>query len=110
MNIEKIQQHYEHAKQKHPNFCDRLCPIEIPVKDAIRHTVITLSLLRKEIEIDEEKHRLMWDSLLNCEVWEIHEAIAMEDGKQAVEECYDAIAVLLRVIDVLEDRQQLNNH
>ena len=49
----------------------------------------------------------MWDTLLNCEVWEVHDALFRGDNAHAVEECYDAIAVLLRVVDVIEGRQAL---
>ena len=51
----------------------------------------------------------MWDTLLNCEVWEVHDALLRGDNANAVEKCYDAIAVLLRVVDVIEGRQPLGN-
>ena len=49
----------------------------------------------------------MWDTLLNCGVWEVHDALLHGDNAHAVDECYDAIAVLLRVVDVIEGRQAL---
>lgn len=44
-------------------------------------------------------------TILECEMAEVHEAYARGEMAHAVEECYDAIAVLLRTIDVLEGRQ-----
>lgn len=38
---------------------------------------------------------------------EVCNAIARGDNAHAVEECYDTIAVLLRMVDVLEGRQCL---
>lgn len=102
-----IARHYCHAKSKHPNFCDLLHPAlmtEGERKTVVRHL---LKEARAEIAEDAALQRLMWDRLLNCEVWEVHEAIERGDKAAAVEEIYDAIAVLLRVIDVLEGRQSL---
>jgi hypothetical protein len=39
----------------------------------------------------------------------MNEAIANGDTDAAIEEAYDAIAVLLRVIDVLEGHQELGS-
>ena len=49
------------------------------------------------------------EAVLNCELAEVYEAYARGDTAHAVEECYDAIAVLLRMIDVLEGRQALGD-
>ena len=104
--IEKINAHYEHAKAKHPYFCDLLEP---KLDKAVVASVYELELkkIREDIAEDIGYQQVIWDSLLNCEVWEVHEAIVKGDTAHAVEECYDAIAVLLRVVDVLEGRQKL---
>jgi uncharacterized protein YabN with tetrapyrrole methylase and pyrophosphatase domain len=49
----------------------------------------------------------MWNEVLDCECWEVAEALANGDTAHAVEELYDCVAVLLRTIDVLEGRQKL---
>ncbi|MGN0845251.1 MAG: hypothetical protein ACI4QT_08555 [Kiritimatiellia bacterium] len=54
-----------------------------------------------------EQHKVGWDDILDCELWEIYDALAHDDKAQAVSECYDAIAVLMRTVDVLEGRQPL---
>lgn len=47
--------------------------------------------------------------VLLCELYEVEYAMAKKDVPNSIEECYDAIAVLLRVVDVLEGRQALGN-
>ena len=104
--IAKIREHYEHAKAKHPYFCDMLNP-NIDQTHLIMSVNTKLTKIRNSIAEDIKDRDLIWDTLLNCEVWEVHEAIANDDTDHAVKECYDAIAVLLRVVDVLEGRQKL---
>lgn len=109
MNIDKIKEHYEHAKEKHPYFCDLLLPRGYSREELRDYVDTMLSDAREKIQIYSEDHILIFPTLLNCEVWEINEALVAENHAAAVEECYDAIAVLLRVIDVLEGRQALGN-
>ena len=107
--VSAIERHYEHAKEKHPYFCDILRPKFYTEDQARRRCANELEDCRDLISEMASESRLQWDVLLNCEVWEAHEAIANDDNFAAVEECYDAIAILLRVIDVLEGRQELGN-
>lgn len=123
MNIEtvrSIEYHYEHAKKKHPHFCDGLLPTEVPdpyfpktkamERDEIMAQIASkLSSRRNRIEAGNKYHNLLWNEILDCEVWEITEAMANGDTEHAVEECYDAIAVLLRTIDVIMGHQELGN-
>jgi hypothetical protein len=107
MNIEKIKQHYNHAREKHRYFCDSLLPKDRST-DNIKGTIKkNLLAARADIAYSESNGCLIPQVLLNCEVWEINEAVANDNTTAAVEECYDAIAVLLRVVDVLEGRQAL---
>lgn len=106
-----IGKHYHNAVKKHPYFCDGLLPTDVPnpmTRDAMmRELHENLSANRKRLERGINMGNVMWNEVLNCEVWEITEALANGDTEHAVDECYDAIAVLLRVIDVLENRQPL---
>ena len=104
--MERVWAHYDHAREKHPHFCDRLLP-DWPIGVIKSHVAENLEYARSRIKAGVRDHNLMWNELANCEVWEATEAIANGDTAHAVEECYDAIAVLLRVIDVLEGRQPL---
>lgn len=111
--IEKIQEHYEHAKDKHPYFCDGLLPTDTDKGwnrgEVLQKIVLELRLARDRIEVGGKIGNRLWNEILNCEVWELTEAIYHKDTAAAIEECYDAIAVLLRTVDVLEGRQELGN-
>ncbi len=110
-HVSSILEHYAHAREKHPYFCDGLLPRgieppELPIEEQIE---INLAISRKRIKRGAELGNILWNEILNCEVWEATEAISKRDYAHAVEECYDSIAVLLRTIDVLEGRQILGN-
>jgi NTP pyrophosphatase (non-canonical NTP hydrolase) len=96
-----IERHYLHAKEKHPYFCDALT----------YHTRFgadfELAKARDALAFDVKNKTVTPLSVLNCETLEVIDAIVHDDKTHAIEECYDAIAVLLRVIDVLEGRQKL---
>lgn len=113
MNIEKIREHYEHAKAKHPYFCDGLLPTDTDSGwskgEVLQKIVLELRLARDRIEVGGKIGNRLWNEILNCEVWELAEAIYHKNTTAAVEEAYDAIAVLLRVVDVLEGRQPLGD-
>ena len=101
--IEKIREHYEHAKEKHPHFCDIItCLSDV---GAATHLDIPRSPLKAEVDTEAVEPI----TLLGCEFYEAIQAYTKGDTAAAVEECYDAIAVLLRVIDVLEGRQALGD-
>ncbi len=100
---------YEHAREKHPRFCDWVQPHGETPDKVRRKIAFTLAKIRKDIKENDKKHILGWDDLLNCEVWEVFEALAVGNKAHAVEELYDCIAILLRTIDVLEGHQPLNN-
>ena len=102
----KILEHYAHAKKKHPYFCDDLLP-ELEREEILRITKNVLTSIRKKIEDRARAGHVGWDDLLNCEVWEVFDAIINNDKAQAIEELYDCIAVLLRTVDVLKGWQKL---
>ena len=110
---DRIRQHYDHAREKHPYFCDRIAPVDLDKEDKegladYREAVKRrLSDMRSDIEELTKNGELDWGGLVICELWEVDEAIADGDTAHAVEELYDCVAVLLRTIDVLEGRQQL---
>lgn len=97
-----IERHYKKAREKHPYFCDTLLYQKWSRDDLVtKLNVDRLNLL-------EAVHTgtVSMPHVLCCEVSEM--ALDIYDQKpHAVEECYDCIAVLLRVIDVLQGRQAL---
>ena len=104
---ERVRKHYVHAREKHPYFCDMMMPRRA-YPDATKEEIrCSLGDIRREIEVEAKEHTLAWDALLNCEMWEVYDALANDDKTQAIEELYDCVAVCLRAIDVLEGRQTL---
>lgn len=103
MNIEKIKEHYDHAREKHPYFCDRITNI------SEASIYARLDLLREMIRVGERRGCLEALDVIRCELFEAMQAYTRGNITHAVEECYDTIAVLLRMIDVLEGRQELGN-
>ena len=104
---DRIWSHYDHAREKHPYFCDRLLP-DYLLRDNIKERIVrNLVFSRCRIKAGVRNHNLMWNEIADCEVWEATEAMFNGDNDAAVEELYDVIAVLLRTIDVLEGRQAL---
>lgn len=101
--IEKIREHYEHAKQKHPHFCDMITCLSEDGADT--HLDIYRATLAAGIKVDSVEA----STVLACEYYEAIQAYTHGNTTSAVEECYDAIAVLLRTIDVLEGRQELGD-
>lgn len=102
----RIERHYTHAIAKHPYFCDWVAPKETDVDIKLKITR-HLEWCRNSLKSGIERRTLGWDDILDCEMWEVFEALANGDKAHAVEELYDMIAVCLRTIDVLEGRQKL---
>jgi hypothetical protein len=105
----QIASHYAHAREKHPYFCDWIKPDAADCDD-VRRVTNGLAYTRKRVSDAIDCHNVGWDDLLDCEVWEVLDALINGDTTHAVEELYDCVAVLLRTIDVLEGRQKLGKH
>lgn len=108
--VEKVRRHYRHAVEKHPRFADRV----IDNYDGGPQTELAANAMWYELDGRRTVLRCAVDNdmvtpekVLLCEFAEAMEAYARKDYAAAVEECYDAIAVLLRTVDVLEGRQAL---
>ena len=92
--------HYAHAKEKHPYFCDGILS---PVEDYSK----ALANQRSRLAAAKSCRMVAACDLIDCELLEAYVEAANGKDAHAVDECYDAIAVLLRTIDVLEGRQKL---
>lgn len=101
--MNKIEQHYLHAKEKHPHFADELLTLDGTAENTGR----CLDYCRRELKEETDCGGIAAETVLECELYEMKHAIALGDKANAVEECYDAIAVILRMVDVLEGRQSL---
>lgn len=98
-NVERrIWAHYEHAREKHPYFCDTLTHVEPP------DNILFMSDCRMQLHRETQRQSVSASAVLQCEIAEL---FASSRKEHAIEEAYDCIAVLLRIIDVLEGRQKL---
>ena len=96
----RITDHYLHAREKHPYFCDGiLSPVE-DYKGALANQ-------RSRLADERSCGMVAACDLVDCELLEAYVEAANGKDAHAVEELYDCVAVLLRTIDVLEGRQKL---
>ncbi len=105
--VDKIAEHYNHAREKHPDFADKLLYNTSPISLALHYEASKLAAHRGFLKNCEENKSVSAEAIVNCEFAEAVYAIASKDDKQAVEEVYDTIAALLRIVDVIEGRQKL---
>ena len=104
----RIAAHYDHARAKHPRFADLFYRGE--KKESFKGFAdYLLYKWREAVATGIERNDLDAISVLMCEMAETIHAYAHGNKAAAVEECYDAIAVLLRMVDVLEGRQALGD-
>lgn len=87
-----ILEHYINAIHKHPKFCTKLLNSD-NIGDYVR---------LDKVSHDGCERYGSAESVLFEEVAEVLLAISQNDKKHAIYECYDAIAVLLRIVDELE--------
>ena len=112
-HIQSIEQHYRNAVEKHPHFADTIVPKFITDgakerrESTLEHARKFLKYMRNENAKRAKRRELSWIDLADCEQVEVLEAYIRGDMDAAAEEAYDAIAVLLRLVDVLEGRQTL---
>lgn len=98
--IDRITAHYEHAKRKHPKFVDML------YSGSYHGAKCILDIRRDYLKkLNRTRGFLDSDDILGCEIAEIYEAYKGGRLADAKEECYDAIAVLLRMIDMIDAEQ-----
>ena len=103
---ERVRQHYDHAREKHPYFCDVVLP-HLPQFCPKDYFASRLDRVRRTLARRTKHGSVYPELLLDCEIAELLEALEMCNHKGAVEECYDIAAVALRIVDVLEGRQKL---
>lgn len=98
---DRVEKHYAHAVQKHPYFCDIITCLSDVGADT------HLDIYRKTLEAESVNGAVEAGTLIGCEFYEAIQAYTHDNTPHAVAELYDAIAVILRTIDVLEGRQPL---
>ena len=103
--------HYAKAVRKHPRFADRLfCRGEVMKSkygEILPDLERSLARERDDIARDDANGQLEARSLLACEFREAYAERLRGDAAACVDELYDAVAVLMRMIAVVEGKQRL---
>ena len=95
--------HYAKALRKHPRFADKLffeCEIYYDAKSELANW-------RRILNDDNMAGVLSAENLLRCEILEAATAHNARDNAGVISELYDAVAVLMRMIAVVEGKQKL---
>lgn len=96
LKIALIQAHYTKATYKHPEFCSSIL-------GAIDKETAEAWLKRAR---DSRRIEASAANILNEEVCEIFEAYAKGEKEHAIDECYDAIAVLVRMAEFIKSEKE----
>lgn len=95
-----IVEHYNHACEKHPFFADTIC---FRYDDWGKEAYYMKWLLQNMVK---DKKQVTGHHVLMAEVCEVFAAFCSGDYAQARYEVLDAIAVLLRMDDMIRDAQE----
>ena len=103
--------HYAKAVRKHPRFADALfCNSERNERireNALRQAERELEEMREDIYLSTRDGMLEARYLLSCEIAEAEVEHMRGNAAETISELYDAVAVLMRMIAVVEGRQKL---
>lgn len=99
--VGKCVRHFEHACEKHPYFCDIITCLSDCGADT------HLDIYRSTLRAEADNGCVEAGTVLACEFYEVLQAYKHGDTAHAIEELYDCIAVLMRTICVLENKQEL---
>lgn len=89
-------EHYRKACQKHPYFAD------FWTKNSNKFFRRNAEDLKACINHNSKTGEVSTRCVLEAEIFEIYEAITRGDMRQAREEIFDAMAVLIRMIDIID--------
>ena len=101
----KAKLHLVHALTKHPYFADKFYHHLNHAHDPFG----ALDRARWRLKKHANEFRVDVLDVLDCEVCEIFDAYVTGHPDKAISECYDAIAVLMRMIMFFEGTQKLGN-
>lgn len=119
MNSLKLKKLYAKTVKESPHFCDSLLPNELSVVhydddgkttfDVKEIASANLGEARRRIAKGRELGNIMWNEILNGDVWEATLHMAEGDNEKAVDSLYAAVVTIMRTMDVLEGRQPLGD-
>ena len=91
--------HFPKAVRKHPRFADALHRYT-----DVKFAKAALEKMRDKLDFMRECDAVGADDLVECEMLE---AFCAKSAQEAISELYDAVAVLMRMIAVVEGKQKL---
>ncbi len=103
-----IREHYRHACKKHPWFADRICRNDYSWASMAR-TLKDYNDYQEKLHADNGPSYLLAKDILDAELAEVYAAYSNGGYEQARYEIYDAIAVLLRMEDMIIAEQEEEN-
>ena len=107
MNALKLKKLYAKTIKESPYFCDSLLPKHEDI-DKIKHLCdCNVNQSRHRRARGEELGNLMWNEVLDNDVWEATRHMAYGETPEAIDALYDAMVTIMRTLDVLEGRQEL---
>lgn len=106
-DLEAIARHYEHACAKHPFFADAFVPSFGDAVLTAQYYAGGLAAWRSCVEAKFKNGSATCNDVLQCEIAEIYDAYCKGEVEHAIEEIFDSIAVLVRMLDVLRGTQKL---
>lgn len=107
VHADPILEHYNHAIEKHPYFCDGISPFDIDYVQMDRTFEEVVEERRDDVAYYAKKHSLLLEHLIDCEWSEVLCECDRGNDVLAVQKLYDLAVLCLRAIDVLEGRQKL---
>jgi len=100
-HIEAIEKALEHAKAKHPHFCDEICNAH-----TLGQSSETLKFQRRMLKRQVDGGYSSAATILICELAEAIEAYAHGDFAHCLEELAQVGAVNVRMMDAVEEKMK----
>ena len=102
--------HYAKALRKHPRFADALFSMwehNPNREDVLDEIDIDFAEAREDLRVDERHKAVVAGSIISVKTLGAFIEYLRGDKAACVDELYDAVAVLMRMIAVVEGKQQL---
>lgn len=106
---ERVMGAYDKSYADNPKLFYRLIP-DAPKEDLNYEILAAMQYHEDRYRRGSELKNLMWNEVLDLQVWKAHKAILDDNTEEAVKQCLDGIATILRAIDVLEGREKLEEN
>ncbi len=100
-HIEAIEKALEHAKEKHPHFCDEICNA-----DTLEQSGETLKFKRRMLKRQVDGGYSSAVTILMCELAEAIEAYSHGDLAHCIEELAQVGAVNIRIMEFVEEQMK----